>query len=168
MPKKGKAKAPKKTRMKWTESDDKLLLLLVNKYGRRWSIVASHIPGRNDGTNGQKRCRERYINHLCPDVNKSRWTKEEDKKLKQYYIEMGAQWRTIARKMKGRTEIQVKNRCNTKFKKEGVKPKAGIIRQQTDKVGRKRKTETESKAQRKPKRASRSKSNSVPKAGVAV
>lgn len=39
---------------------------LVNQYGpRKWSAIASHLPGRVG-----KQCRERWQNHLRPDVNK--------------------------------------------------------------------------------------------------
>lgn len=39
----------------------------------RWSDIAACIPGRVG-----KQCRERYHNHLDPNINKGPWTPEED------------------------------------------------------------------------------------------
>jgi hypothetical protein len=41
----------------WTPDEDKQIIELVEKYGaKRWSVIASHLPGRID-----KQCRERYV-----------------------------------------------------------------------------------------------------------
>eukprot|EP00965_Chrysotila_dentata_P018540 617499-Pleurochrysis_carterae.AAC.1 len=46
---------------------------VVEKLGaQRWSQVASHMHGRVG-----KQCRERWFNHLCPEVKKGEWTNEE-------------------------------------------------------------------------------------------
>jgi myb proto-oncogene protein len=40
----------------WTQEEDDLLVLMVQKYGpRHWSLIASALPGRIG-----KQCRERY------------------------------------------------------------------------------------------------------------
>ena len=52
----------------WTEHEDQLLLETVGKLGaQRWSLIASHLPGRVG-----KQCRERWFNHLCPEVTSAR------------------------------------------------------------------------------------------------
>jgi hypothetical protein len=39
---------------------------MVNVYGeRKWAAVAQHLPGRIG-----KQCRERWTNHLRPDIDK--------------------------------------------------------------------------------------------------
>lgn len=80
-----------KQRKKWTVEEDELLRMLVEKHGKKWSIVASHIPSRDSGCAGQKRCRERYINHLDPTLNKGAWTIAEDEKLKELFQAHGQQ-----------------------------------------------------------------------------
>ena len=48
---------------------------LVQKYGpKRWSVIAKHLKGRIG-----KQCRERWHNHLNPEVKKTSWTEEEDR-----------------------------------------------------------------------------------------
>lgn len=47
---------------------------MVEKHGpRNWSKIADHLPGRIG-----KQCRERWHNHLNPEIRKDRWTEEED------------------------------------------------------------------------------------------
>ncbi len=44
-------------------------------YGaKKWSKIAAELPGRIG-----KQCRERWHNHLNPDINKKPWTLEEDR-----------------------------------------------------------------------------------------
>jgi len=33
---------------KWTETEDKLVLELHDKYGNKWALIAKHLPGRTD------------------------------------------------------------------------------------------------------------------------
>lgn len=39
----------------------------------KWSEIAASIPGRMG-----KQCRERWFNHLNPELTKAPWTDEED------------------------------------------------------------------------------------------
>uniref|UniRef100_A0A7N0VFI5 Uncharacterized protein n=1 Tax=Kalanchoe fedtschenkoi TaxID=63787 RepID=A0A7N0VFI5_KALFE len=48
----------------WTHEEDRLLVQLVDRYGiRKWSIIAQLLPGRIG-----KQCRERWHNHLRPNI----------------------------------------------------------------------------------------------------
>uniref|UniRef100_A0A2K5YP56 MYB proto-onco like 1 n=1 Tax=Mandrillus leucophaeus TaxID=9568 RepID=A0A2K5YP56_MANLE len=59
----------------WTKEEDQRVIELVQKYGpKRWSLIAKHLKGRIG-----KQCRERWHNHLNPEVKKSSWTEEEDR-----------------------------------------------------------------------------------------
>ena len=40
---------------------------------RKWSKIAAHLPGRIG-----KQCRERWHNHINPEIRKGPWTAEED------------------------------------------------------------------------------------------
>ena len=40
---------------------------------KKWSEIAKYLPGRIG-----KQCRERWYNHLDPNINKKGWTEEED------------------------------------------------------------------------------------------
>lgn len=59
----------------WSAEEDALLLKAIEANGaRKWSVLASHLPGRTG-----KQCRERWHNQLNPDVSKSPWTEDEDR-----------------------------------------------------------------------------------------
>lgn len=89
----------------WSEDEDQQVIQLVGVYGpRRWSEIATHIPGRVG-----KQCRERWQNHLDPSVSKAAWSPEEEAKLLRLHNAIGNKWVEIAKRMPGRTDSSVKN-----------------------------------------------------------
>lgn len=58
--------APKtrKVRNLWKKEEDVLLLELVAKYGPKWTLIGKTIGGR-----ACKQVRDRYNNHLRPNIN---------------------------------------------------------------------------------------------------
>ncbi len=60
---------------------------LVRKYGnKKWSLVGTHLDGRTG-----KQCRERWHNHLNPNIKKDAWSVEEDT------VWTGMEWNGMAR-----------------------------------------------------------------------
>ena len=54
----------------WTQEEDQILCDMVKTYGAyNWSTIAMALPGRIG-----KQCRERWHNHLNPDIKKEKWT----------------------------------------------------------------------------------------------
>jgi len=62
-----------------------------------------------DSRNG-KQCRERYVNHLNPDIKRTPWLPEEDDMIEQLYAERGSQWSRFIEKLPGRSDNAIKNR----------------------------------------------------------
>jgi hypothetical protein len=50
-----------------------------------------------------KQCRERYQNHLRPEINKNDWSAEEDKIVMKMKEELGSQWAKISTFLVGRS-----------------------------------------------------------------
>ena len=74
------------------------MVQLVHRYGpKKWTLIAKHLNGRIG-----KQCRERWHNHLDPNINKSPWTGEEDRLLAQAHDQFGNQWAKIAKLLPGR------------------------------------------------------------------
>ncbi|OQS01148.1 myb-like DNA-binding protein [Achlya hypogyna] len=89
----------------WTPDEDAKLKSLVAEGRKNWGQVAAQIAGRTS-----KQCRERWCNHLDPNINKGNYSKEEDDLIIDMQARLGNRWSVIAQRLAGRTEDAVKIR----------------------------------------------------------
>lgn len=101
---------PNKKVRPWKHEEDELLKKAIEEFGtKRWHLIAERVPNRT-----RKQCRERYCNHLDPDIVKKPWTAEEDEILKNGRAQYGNKWAVIKCLLPGRTANQIKNRYFSK------------------------------------------------------
>ena len=58
------------------QEDDKVVQLVQQHGMKSWSLIARQLDGRLG-----KQCRERWYNHLNPDINKEPWRADEDRQI---------------------------------------------------------------------------------------
>ena len=127
------------TRQTWLPEEDEALRAVVEARGAKaWSIVAREvnkavhqgIPIRQG-----KQCRERYFNHIDPNLKRDKWSPDEDLLVMEQQQKIGNRWSEIAKFLPGRTENQVKNRFKGLLKRgkegcpRGVDPIAHLLQQ---------------------------------------
>lgn len=83
-------------RSRFSEEEDRKLLLLQRIYGKSWISVARHLPSRT-----AQQVREHYENVVNVDRNTALWTEEEDQALIEAVEAVGLRkWTGVARHMR--------------------------------------------------------------------
>jgi hypothetical protein len=111
-------------RSTFTPEEDCTIIDFVRANGaRNWNLVANELRPHTP-----KQCRERWHNHLDPEIRTGPWLPEEDEILARQQAILGSQWAKIARFLPGRTDTLVKNRWNSSVKDRVVVDLCGGVR----------------------------------------
>ncbi|KAL5209446.1 hypothetical protein ABZP36_005069 [Zizania latifolia] len=101
----------------WTREEDQKLVAYVEKHGHgSWRS----LPKRAGLNRCCKSCRLRWINYLRPDIKRGNFSPEEEQTIITLHSIMGNKWSTIATRLPGRTDNEIKNYWNTRLKKRLV------------------------------------------------
>jgi hypothetical protein len=103
-----------RSRQRFTHEEDAELLRIVemNPNGS-WEDVAKHFPNRT-----ARQVRERYCHYLCPELNLSPWTPEDECLLRAKFEEYGPQWSILKMFFPNRSAVNIKNHWTTMISRQ--------------------------------------------------
>lgn len=105
----------------WSAAEDELLVQLLSAGKKKWGVIAEDLniqihKGLKLRTG--KHCKERWNNHLNPEIKRGPWTLQEDINLLEAHKKLGNRWSQIAKLIAFRTESSIKNRVKSLLNKE--------------------------------------------------
>ena len=97
----------------WAKEEDDMVLELVGKFGKNWSLISKYLPSRTG-----KQIRDRFLNTLDSNINRDKFSSEEDQKIIELYLQHGTKWSNIAKFFEKRTGDMIKNRFYSTLRKK--------------------------------------------------
>ncbi|XP_030550641.1 MYB-like transcription factor EOBI [Rhodamnia argentea] len=101
----------------WTAEEDHKLVAYIKRYGIwNWTHMAEPAGLARTG----KSCRLRWMNYLRPNIKHGNIAKEEEEIIINLHRVLGNRWASIANRLPGRTDNEIKNYWNIRLKKRFV------------------------------------------------
>ncbi|KAL3722066.1 hypothetical protein ACJRO7_034423 [Eucalyptus globulus] len=104
----------------WSAEEDRKLVAYIMRYGI-WN--GTHMAEPAGLARTGKSCRLRWMNYLRPNIKHVNITKEEEEIIINLHQVLGKRWATIASRLPGRTDNEIKNYWNTHLKKRCAQEK---------------------------------------------
>ena len=133
-----KGRAAKNKKQYWSLHEDQTLHALVTSPSHHgdWAKIAAALTAATSISRRGKQCRERWYNHLSPDLNtypchkplRKDWTLAEEVLLLEAIQKYGTKWALLAKLVPGRCENSLKNKFHT------LEKKAALLQSERNKV----------------------------------
>ncbi|KAJ6396368.1 hypothetical protein OIU77_021407 [Salix suchowensis] len=102
----------------WTPEEDQKLLAFIEEHGHgSWRALPAKAGLQRCG----KSCRLRWTNYLRSDINRGKFSQQEEQTIIQLHALLGNRWSAIATHLPKRTDNEIKNYWNTHLKKRLAK-----------------------------------------------